>query len=484
MVTQQTQFGVIGLAVMGENLALNIESRGFFVSVFNRTTSRTEHFLSTRAKDKKFFGAKTLEEFCQSLERPRKIMMMIQAGKAVDQTIEQLLPYLEKGDILIDGGNSFFEDTERRVKALEDKEIRYVGCGVSGGELGALHGPSLMPGGDTSAWEFIRPFFEKITAKVGSLQESCCTWIGNGGSGHFVKMVHNGIEYGDMQVISEGYDLCKNILLLDNQHIADCFSQWNQGRLNSYLIEITAQILQTKDADQSYLVDKVLDKAGQKGTGKWTAITALNEGIPLNFITESVFARAISSQWDLRQSLSKLYNNEIAIKNIPFTLDDVEAAIFASKLISYAQGFELITAQSSQRHWNIHPHLVAKIWRGGCIIRSTFLDALSEALENADQQTTLLLSQFYQDHLPSAIQSLRKVIAGAAVFGRPLPGMCATLSYFDAIRSARLPANLLQAQRDFFGAHTYERIDMPQGQFFHTNWTGEGGDTVSSTYNA
>lgn len=550
----KSDFGIIGLAVMGENIALNIENKGFRVSVFNRTASRVTAFMEGRGKGKNFFGAYTVEEFCRSLERPRKIMLMVKAGKAVDETIALLLPYLNKGDIIIDGGNSLYTDTQRRVDELRKAGILYVGSGISGGELGALHGPSMMPGGEAAAWPYIRPIFEAATAKVGKDREPCCAWIGSGGAGHFVKMVHNGIEYGDMQVICEAYDLALRLLKMDNQAISAVFSRWNKGRLESYLIEITADILKYKDREGS-VVDRILDAAGQKGTGKWTAITALEEGVPLNFITEAVFARYISAQKELRLSLSGVYAKPPLFSDVIINESDIEAALYASKLISYAQGFELIVHKSKQEKWGIDPASVAKIWRGGCIIRSRFLNDIAAAYENGSRRMAsgdcagnelgtgihaissnadngrcrngnksenrsafysscdgermdcqdvgnpnggnscndtgcagvpdgnLLLSDFYKKELPRAMVSLRKVVAAAALAGVPVACMSAALEYYDAICSGHLPANLLQAQRDYFGAHTYERIDRLRGEYFHTNWTGEGGDTLSSTYN-
>ena len=476
----KSDFGIIGLAVMGENLALNIESRGYRVSVFNRTTSKVTHFINGRAAGRNFFGAMSIAEFCESLTAPRKIMMMVKAGAAVDATIEALLPHLSKGDIVIDGGNSRYTDTERRVATLAEQHILFVGSGVSGGELGALRGPSLMPGGNSAAWPTLRPIFEAATAKVGVDQEPCCTWIGSGGAGHFVKMVHNGIEYGDMQVICEGYDVMRRVLHWQTPRIADLYASWNEGRMQSYLIEITANILRYTEQGQP-LVEKILDAAGQKGTGKWTAMTALDESVPLNLITEAVYARCIAAQRELREKLSA-HTPTPSLPCDDLKAEDVEAALYASKLISYAQGFELITTQSSRMNWGINPAAVARIWRGGCIIRSAFLDAIANAFE-AEELPTLMLSPFYRDTLPRAVTSLRRVVATAALRAVPVPCLSAALGYYDSISCDHLPANLLQAQRDYFGAHTYERTDQPRGEFFHTDWTGEGGDTVSTEYN-
>ncbi len=464
---------------MGENLALNIESRGFRVSVFNRTTSKVESFCRGRGAGRNFFCAMSVAELCESLESPRKIMLMVKAGEAVDRTIESLLPYLDAGDIVIDGGNSNYLATERRLSELAACGIRFIGCGVSGGELGALRGPSMMPGGDVAAWADVQPIFEAATAKVGVAQEPCCTWIGSGGAGHFAKMVHNGIEYGDMQVIGEGYDVARRLLHLDNKSIADLFAKWNEGRLKSYLVEITADILRFEQNGHP-LVDDILDAAGQKGTGKWTAMTALDEGVPLSVIAEAVFARCVSAQRELRTQMAT-YPRATVDLAVDITADDLESALYASKLISYAQGFELITTKSQRKNWGVDPAALARIWRGGCIIRSVFLDDIARAYET-DALPTLMLSDFYRHTLPDAIASLRRVVAAAAVAAVPVATMSAALGYYDSICDKHLPANLLQAQRDYFGAHTYERLDAPRGEFFHTDWTGEGGDTVSTEY--
>ncbi len=462
----KSNLGLIGLAVMGENLALNFESRGYKVSVYNRTNQKVTEFINGRGANKNFYGASSLEDFCNSLQVPRKIMLMVKAGEAVDKTIESLLPFLKQGDIIIDGGNTNFPDTVRREKYLAEKQILFIGSGVSGGEEGALHGPSLMPGGNKAAWSEIKPYFEAISAKVNG--EACSSWIGEGGAGHFVKMVHNGIEYGDMQVIAEGYDIARKLLKLNNLETSELFDKWNNGRLSSYLIEITAKVLKVKEGDK-YLVDLILDTAGQKGTGKWTAISAIEEAIPLNLITDAVFARYISSQKELREKMSELYPNDSSSDLIKIDFNDLEGAIYASKLISYAQGFEFITTKSAQENWNINPGEVAKIWRGGCIIRSAFLDDITKAYNGAALEN-LLLSPFYKATLPSVIESLRKVVAAAALNGIGLPCMNGALSYYSSITSKKLPANIIQAQRDFFGAHTYERVDKPRGEFFHNVW--------------
>ena len=466
---------------MCENLALNIGRRCYSVSVYNRTAEKTTKFIEGRAAGKRFHGALTVADFCDSLSVPRKIILMVKAGEAVDKTIEALLPHLSENDIIIDGGNSNYEDTERRLATLAEHKILFVGSGISGGELGALHGPSIMPGGSQAAWPHIKPIFEAITAKVGKNQEPCSTWVGSGGAGHFVKMVHNGIEYGDMQVIGEGYDVAKRLLQLDNKIIANAFAEWNEQRLQSYLMEITVDILRYEENGKA-VVDLILDSAGQKGTGKWTSINALNEGIPLNLITESVFARFISAQKELRTLLHDKYPQPAVNSAVKCQLKDIEGAMYASKLISYAQGFELIDTKSKEKKWGINLAAIAKIWRGGCIIRSMFLDNIAAAYEH-ETIDTLLASNFYKQMLPEAIESLRNVVAAATLNGIPVPAMSAALAYYDSMRTDQLPANLLQAQRDYFGAHTYERIDKPRGEFFHTNWTGEGGDTVSTTYN-
>lgn len=479
---QKADFGIVGLAVMGENLALNIEGRGFTVAVYNRTASRVAAFLDGRGRGHRFLGAATPAAFCAALARPRRIMLMVKAGDAVDATATALLPYLEPGDVVIDGGNSNYNDTERRVREYGAKGILFVGCGVSGGELGALHGPSLMPGGNAAAWPLVRPVFEAATARAGD-NEPCCAWMGTGGAGHFVKMVHNGIEYGDMQGICEGYDLLRRVLGFDDAAAAAAFDRWNKGHLASYLVEITAAILRYQDVDGTPLVEHILDAAGQKGTGKWTGMTALDEGVALDFITEAVYARVISARKELRMKLATMYapGSTRPAPRPALNETDIEGAVYAAKLISYAQGFELITKKSAEMGWGVRPDIVAKIWRGGCIIRSTFLDDIADAYANGPVES-LLLSDFYRTSLPQATESLRKVVAAAALAGVPIPAMGAALAYYDAVRSARLPANLLQAQRDYFGAHTYERTDAPRGQFFHTNWTGEGGTTASTQY--
>ncbi len=475
--------GLIGLAVMGENLVLNMESKGFTVAVFNRTVSKVDEFINGRAKGKNIIGTHSLEELAASLSRPRKVMLMVKAGQPVDDFIEKLIPLLEPGDIIIDGGNSYFMDTRRRTKYVESKGLLYIGTGVSGGEEGALRGPSMMPGGSPAAWPHVKEIFQAVAAKVDD-GTPCCDWVGEDGAGHFVKMVHNGIEYGDMQIINEAYHLMKELLRLtpDEQH--EVFKKWDTGKLNSYLIEITADILAFKDSDGTPLVEKILDTAGQKGTGKWTVITALELGIPLTLIGESVFSRCLSAQKDLRVKASK------AISGIKphfkgdkqQFINDLEEALYAAKIISYAQGYDLMREAAKEYNWNLNYGGIALMWRGGCIIRSAFLGDIKKAFDMNPSLENLLLDPFFKNAVQSAQESWRSVCSAALENGIPIPALSSALCYFDGFRCERLPANLLQAQRDYFGAHQYERIDKPRGEFFHTNWTGHGGDTASSTY--
>lgn len=480
---QLSDIGLIGLAVMGENLVLNMESKGFQVSVYNRSTDKVDAFLADRAKGKNIKGTHSVEEFVNSLERPRKVMMMIKAGSAVDQTIESLLPYLEAGDIIIDGGNTHFPDTNRRVQYVESKGLYYIGAGVSGGEEGALLGPSIMPGGSTKAWPLVKPIFQSIAAKVED-GTPCCDWVGENGAGHFVKMVHNGIEYGDMQMITEVYHIMKNLLNMSADEMHEVFKEWNKGELDSYLIEITRDILAYKDTDGQPLVDKILDTAGQKGTGKWTGVVALDLGIPLTLIGEAVFARCLSAIKEERVAASKVLSGPKPV----FTgdkkqfIDDLKNALFASKIISYAQGYELMRAAAQEYGWKLNYGGIALMWRGGCIIRSAFLSKIKDAFDNQPTLNNLLLDPFFRETVIKAQEGWRRVVATATLNGIPAPAMSSALTYFDGYRSERLPANLLQAQRDYFGAHTYERTDRPRGEFFHTNWTGRGGSTASTTY--
>jgi 6-phosphogluconate dehydrogenase len=485
MTTPQSDIGLIGLAVMGENIALNIESKGFPISVFNRTTSKVDDFVNGRGKGKKFFGAHTLEEFVGSLKKPRKIIMLVKAGSAVDELIEQLLPLLEKGDIIIDGGNSHFTDTIRRAQYVESKGLLFVGSGVSGGEEGALNGPSLMPGGSPAAWPLIKPIFQAICARTPE-GEPCCDWMGENGAGHFVKMVHNGIEYGDMQLICETYDLMKRGIGLTTQQIHDVFVEWNQGELDSYLIEITGDILGHKDEDGHEVLDIILDAAGQKGTGKWTVDTALDQGMPLTLIGEAVFARCLSAIKEERVEASQQIKGKVGTfkgDQVKF-VKDLRAALYASKIVSYAQGYQLMRAAAKAYNWNLNYGGIALVWRGGCIIRSAFLGDIKKAFKRNPGLVNLLLDKFFKKAVSSRQPGWRRAIVQSAKLGIPAPCLSAALAYFDGYRSDRLPANLLQAQRDYFGAHTYERVDKPRGQFFHTNWTGHGGTTTSRAYTA
>lgn len=479
----KADIGLVGLAVMGENLVLNMESHGYTVAVFNRTTSKVDDFVNGRGKGKNVVGTHTVEEFVNALEKPRKVMIMVKAGGPVDAFIEQVIPFLEEGDIIIDGGNSHFPDTIRRTKYVESKGLLFIGTGVSGGEEGALLGPSIMPGGSPKAWEFVKPIFQSIAAKVED-GTPCCDWVGQDGAGHFVKMVHNGIEYGDMQLITEAYQIMKDLLGMNADEMHNVFKEWNKGELDSYLIEITRDILAFKDEDGAPLVDKILDTAGQKGTGKWTGISALDLGVPLTLIGEAVFARCLSAQKGERVEASKILSGPTPKfeGNKEEFIKDLEKALYASKLVSYAQGYVLMKAAAEENGWTLNNGGIALMWRGGCIIRSAFLDKIKEAFDNNPNLTNLLLDPFFKAKIEEAQQSWRKVISTAVMNGIWVPAFSTALEYFDGFRNDRLPANLLQAQRDYFGAHTYERIDKPRGEFFHTNWTGRGGDTASSTY--
>jgi len=479
-----SDIGLIGLAVMGENLVLNMESKGFHVSVYNRTVEKVDKFMEGRGKGKNIYGARTLEDFVASLKTPRKVFLMVKAGQAVDAFIDKLIPVLEPGDIIIDGGNTHFPDSTRRTEYVESKGLLYIGTGVSGGEEGALNGPSMMPGGSPAAWPHVKPIFQGICAKVAD-GSPCCDWVGEGGAGHFVKMVHNGIEYGDIQLICECYQIMKDILGMSNEEMHEVFAEWNKGDLDSYLVEITRDILAKKDEDGKYVLDYILDTAGQKGTGKWTAISALDNGVPLTLIGESVFARCLSAQKDERVAASKILEGP---KPAAFTgdkkafLEDLRKALFAAKVVSYAQGYALMRAAAKEYGWNLNYGGIALMWRGGCIIRSVFLGKIKEAFDNNPEIANILLDPYFCNKLAEAQQGWRNVLSTAIMNGVPAPCLAAGLQYYDGYRSERLPANLLQAQRDFFGAHTYERTDRPRGEFFHTNWTGHGGDTVAGTY--
>ena len=480
-----SDIGLIGLAVMGENLVLNIESKGFIVTVYNRTTRKVDEFLAGRAKGKRITGAHTVEELVISLKRPRKIMIMVKAGNAVDDMINILLPHLDKGDIIIDGGNTHFPDTNRRTAFVESKGFLYIGTGVSGGEEGALLGPSIMPGGSKAAWPEVKPIFQAIAAKVDD-GSPCCDWVGENGAGHFVKMVHNGIEYGDMQLICEAYHIMRDLLKMSADEMHLVFKEWNEGELNSYLIEITRDILKYKDTDGQPLVDKILDTAGQKGTGKWTVVTALDHGIPLTLIGEAVFSRCLSAIKDQREKASKTVSGpdpSFSGSKTQF-INNLRDALYASKIVSYAQGYSLMKAAAAEYRWDLNYGGIALMWRGGCIIRSVFLGKIKEAFDKDPSITNLLLDPFFKEKVGKAQNGWRNVVSFAVLNGIPVPAISSALGYFDGYRCGKLPANLLQAQRDYFGAHTYERTDRPAGEFFHTNWTGRGGTTSSSTYNA
>jgi len=480
---KKADIGLIGLAVMGENLVLNMESKGFTVAVFNRTVEKVDAFTAGRGAGKNFIGCHSIKEFCASLERPRKVMMLVKAGKAVDDFIEQVIPHLEPGDIIIDGGNSHFPDTIRRTAYVESKGLLFIGTGVSGGEEGALLGPSIMPGGSPAAWPAVKPIFQKISAQTAA-GEPCCEWVGENGAGHFVKMVHNGIEYGDMQMICETYQMMKEGLGLSNDEMHEVFTEWNKGELDSYLIEITRDILGYKTKTGEAVIDQILDTAGQKGTGKWTAVAALDLGQPLTLIGEAVFARCLSALKDERVAASKTLKGPGA----KFTgdkaalIEDLKQALYASKIVSYAQGYQLMRAAADEFGWKLNNGGIALMWRGGCIIRSVFLGKIKEAFDTNPDLVNLLLAPFFTKAVENAQAGWRRVICKSVELGIPMPAISAALSYYDGYRAARLPANLLQAQRDYFGAHTYERIDKPRGEFFHTNWTGRGGDTAASTY--
>lgn len=478
----EADIGLIGLAVMGQNLVMNMNDHGYKVVVFNRTTEKVDKFLAGPAKGSEVIGAHELKEFFGRLKRPRKVMFMVRAGQAVDDLIEECLPYMEKGDIIIDGGNSHYPDSQRRYEYLMSKGMHFIGTGISGGEEGARHGPSIMPGGDPKAWPEVKKIFQDISAKSDE-GEPCCDWVGEGGAGHYVKMVHNGIEYGDMQIICEAYNLMKNLLGCSNDELAEIFTTWNKGPLDSYLIEITSKIFGYKEQGKC-LVDDILDVAGQKGTGKWTGISALDLGMPVTLIGEAVFARCLSAIKEERVDASKHF----APPSYTFSgdkqkcIDEIEKAVYASKIISYAQGFMLMKAAAKEMKWNLNYGSIALMWRGGCIIRSKFLGDIKKAYDKNHDLSSLLLDDFFKQELTGCIESWRDVVSLACQAGIPCPCFTSSLTFFDGYRSERLPANLLQAQRDFFGAHTYERIDKPRGQFFHTNWTGTGGDVSSSTY--
>ena len=480
---ETADIGLIGLAVMGENLALNFESKGYAVAVYNRRSPGREHaadrFVEGRGRGRRFVGTHSIRELVESVRRPRRILMMIRAGEPVDEMIGQLMPYLEPGDVVIDGGNSDYLDTRRRVAQAEKAGLLFVGCGVSGGELGALHGPSLMPGGSAAAWPLIKEPFQAIAAKLDD-GSPCCEWIGPGGSGHFVKTVHNGIEYGDMQLIAETYSLLRNRLGMDNESLASLFESWNRGELNSYLIGITA-----KDDDGAYLLDRIRDVARQKGTGKWSVSAALDRNDPLTLIAEAVFARMLSALPDERRTAAEGYpdpQTQSVVETL--TAGQVRAALYVSKLVSYAQGFSLMRRVSELYDWRLDYGTIARIWRNGCIIRSAFLEKVTEAFRTDPDLRSLLFDDFFRDKIGQTLPAWRRVVAHGALGAVALPCMSSALSYFDGLRTLRSPANLLQAQRDYFGAHRYERIDRDDGATFHTDWTGRGGKTSAESYEA
>jgi 6-phosphogluconate dehydrogenase len=486
----QADLALIGLAVMGQNLIMNMNDHGFTVVAYNRTTEKVDAFLANEAKGSKVIGAHSIEEMVSKLKKPRRVMMLVKAGKPVDEFIEQLLPHLEAGDIIIDGGNSLFEDTNRRTKYVESKGLLYIGTGVSGGEEGARHGPSIMPGGSPAAWPHVKNIFQGVSAKVEG-GAPCCDWVGENGAGHYVKMVHNGIEYGDMQLICEAYNIMKNGLGMSAPEMHEVFKEWNTGELDSYLIEITRDILGFKDTDGTPLVDKILDTAGQKGTGKWTVQNSADLGIPITLIAEAVYSRCVSALKDERvKAAKKLKGPRPALTSIAAKAEkkkqfiaDIRDALYASKIISYAQGYMLMRAAAADQKWNLNYGGIALMWRGGCIIRSRFLGKIKEAFDKNPKLVNLLLDDYFRGEIKRCQKGWRNVVAAAAKKGIPVPAFSTALAFYDQYRAAVLPANLLQAQRDYFGAHTYERVDKPRGEFFHSNWTGRGGTTASSTYN-
>ena len=485
MGADKADIGLIGLAVMGQNLVLNMADHGFKIAVYNRTTSKVDTFIASLEADTAIVGTHNLADLAEAVSSPRKIMMMVRAGAPVDATIDALLPHLDRGDIIIDGGNSNYEDTRQRMQRLESLGIHFVGAGVSGGEEGARTGPSIMPGGSPEAWPHIKNIFQSIAAVYDG--EPCCDWLGPGGAGHFVKTVHNGIEYGDMQVIAEAYDIMRRGLGMDHDDMASTFDEWGTGVLDSYLIDITAVILRTTDDDGSPLVTKVLDAAGQKGTGRWTVDASMDFAMPVTLVAEAVHARIVSALVDERHQAADALgepNVGLIAGDKAELLNDLHSAAYAAKIVSYAQGFMLLTAASREHMWDLDLGLVASLWREGCIIRSQFLNDITAAYRNQPDLPNLLISPYFVDALSASHDGLRRTVARAALSGIPTPAYSSALAFLDAFRTRRLPANLLQAQRDYFGAHTYERVDRPRGEFFHTNWTGTGGDVTSTTYDA
>ena len=487
---KKADIALIGLAVMGQNLVLNMNDHGFTVVVYNRSTDKVDNFLANEAKGTKVLGAHSIEEMVAKLKTPRRVMMLVKAGKPVDDFIEQLIPHLDKGDIIIDGGNSLFEDTNRRQKYVESKGLLYIGTGVSGGEEGARRGPSMMPGGSPAAWPFVKDIFQAVCANVEN-NVPCCDWVGQMGAGHYVKMVHNGIEYGDMQLICEAYNIMKNGLGMSADEMHEVFAEWNEGELDSYLIEISRDILAKKDEDGAPLVDKILDTAGQKGTGKWTVINSQELGIPITLMAEAVYSRCVSALKDERVKAARKLKGPrpmlTAIANNPERkkafINDIKSALYASKIVSYAQGYMLMRAAAKEYKWTLNYGGIALMWRGGCIIRSRFLGKIKEAFDKSPKLANLMLDDYFRGEIKNAQNGWRNVVATAAKRGIPAPAFSTALAFYDQYRSAVLPANLLQAQRDYFGAHTYERVDQPRGQFFHTDWTGRGGSTTANTYN-
>jgi 6-phosphogluconate dehydrogenase len=481
----KADIGLIGLAVMGQNLVLNMDDHGYTVAVFNRTVSKVDDFINGNAKGTKVIGTHSIEEFVSALKPPRRAMLLVKAGPAVDSFIDKLIPHLEAGDIIIDGGNSNYHDTMRRTEYVESKGLLYIGTGVSGGEEGARHGPSIMPGGSPDAWPHVKPILQAVAAKVDD-GTPCCDWVGESGAGHFVKMTHNGIEYGDMQLICEAYHLMKEGLGISPDEMSAVFTEWNEGKLDSYLIEITRDILAFKDENGEQVVEKILDTAGQKGTGKWTAVSSLDMGIPLTLIGEAVYSRFLSALKEERVAASKVLRGPEpkfdGDKQV--FVNDLREALYAAKIISYTQGYMLMRAAAKEYGWNLNYGGIALMWREGCIIRSAFLGKIKEAFDRNPNLNNLLLDPYFQEQVESAQEAWRRVVAKAVVMGIPAPAMSSALAFYDGYRHNRLPANLLQAQRDYFGAHTYERVDKPRGEFFHTNWTGAGGDVTASTYQA
>jgi 6-phosphogluconate dehydrogenase len=483
--TRQADIGLIGLAVMGQNLVLNMDDHGYTVAVFNRTTSKVDRFLANEAQGTKVIGAHSLEELVSVLKRPRRVMIMVKAGRPVDATIEQLVPLLEPGDIIVDGGNSHYPDSTRRTRELSQKGILFIGTGVSGGEEGARYGPSIMPGGAPEAWPHVKPIFQDIAAKVAD-GSPCCDWVGEEGAGHFVKMVHNGIEYGDMQLISEAYDVMQQALGMAPAEMGAVFADWNKGKLDSYLVEISADILAFTGDDGQPVVDKILDSAGQKGTGKWTAVAALESGIPLTLIGEAVFSRFLSALKEERVAAAAALGSAAAAYtgDNAALINDLQEALYASKIVSYTQGYMLMRAMSEEAGWDLPYGAIALMWREGCIIRAAFLEDIKAAFEANPALVNLLLDPFFKEQIGRAEAGWRRVVRAAVSLSIPVPAMSSALAFYDGYRRERLPANLLQAQRDYFGAHTYERVDRPRGEFFHTNWTGQGGDITATTYDA